>query len=153
MSLSTGQGPSQVATAAEHAESQIATKQEQVDVLDHLMKPEVQESLTLLIENLPKLAEMVTLLTKTYDLAQSVLTDQVLIEDIKGGVKEIVKPIQDKTKEIASAAIEANDRAHSDEATIGLFGLLKMLKDPQMQKMFRFTQAFLDVLSERQSQR
>lgn len=123
------------------------------DVLDHLLKPEVQESLTVLVDNLPKLAEMVTFLTKAYDLAQAVVTDRVLIDDLTGGVKEFVKPIQDKAKEYASAAIEANERAQAEEATIGLFGLLKMLKDPQVQKMFRFMQAFLDVLSERQKQR
>ncbi|MCP3774883.1 DUF1641 domain-containing protein [Paenibacillus sp. MZ04-78.2] len=126
---------------------------ESLDVLDQLMKPEVQESLTVLVENLPKLAEMVTILTKTYDLVQNVATDQVFIDDIKGGVEEFVKPIQDKAKNLASAAIEANDRAQEESTTIGLFGLLKMLKDPQVQKMFRFSQAFLEVLAERQQQR
>ncbi|WP_088832172.1 DUF1641 domain-containing protein [Paenibacillus tyrfis] len=128
-------------------------KRESLDVLDQLMKPEVQESLTVLVENLPKLAEMVTILTKTYDLVQNVATDRVFIEDIKGGVEEFVKPIQDTAKGLASAAIEANDRAQDESTTIGLFGLLKMLKDPQVQKMFRFSQAFLDVLAERQQQR
>lgn len=122
------------------------------DVLDQLMKPEVQESLTVLVENLPKLAEMVVILTKTYDLVQNVVTDKVLIDDLKGGVEEFVKPIQDKAKGYAAAAIEANDRAHADSATIGLFGLLKMLKDPQVQKTFRFAQAFLEVLSERNAE-
>ncbi|UUZ82233.1 DUF1641 domain-containing protein [Paenibacillus sp. P26] len=120
------------------------------DVLDQLMKPEVQESLTVLVENLPKLAEMVTLLTKAYDLVQNLATDRVLIEDLKGGMEEFVKPIQEKAKDYASAAIEANDRAQADSATIGLFGLLRMLKDPQVQKTFRFAQAFLDVMAERQ---
>ncbi|OXM82943.1 DUF1641 domain-containing protein [Paenibacillus rigui] len=130
-----------------------ATTAKELDVLDQLMKPEIQKSLTDLVENLPKLTEMVTVLTKAYDLAQTVATDKVLIEDMKNGLGEFVKPIQDKAKGIASAAIEANDRAQKDSSTIGLFGLLKLLKDPQMQKMFRFTQAYLDVMSERQNQR
>jgi len=147
------QGTPQTVPAAEGAVAPLAAKSEQPDLLDQLMKPEVQESLNLLVEQLPKLAEMVTVLTRTYDLVQSVVTDRVLIEDFAGGVKEIVKPIQEKAKEYASAAIEANDRAQSDETTIGLFGLLKMLKDPQVQKVFRFAQAFLEVLSERQKSR
>lgn len=125
----------------------------ELDVLDQLMKPEVQKSLSELVENLPKLAEMVTMMTKVYDVAQSLATDRVLIEDLKGGLEEFVKPIGDTAKGLASAAIEANDRSNLDSSTIGLFGLLKMLKDPQVQKMFRFTQAFLEVLSERQKQR
>ncbi len=131
-------------------ENSTSSSAKQPDVLDQLMKPEVQESLTMLVENLPKLTEMVTLLTKTYDFAQSVATDRVLIDDLAGGMQEIVKPIQEKAKDYAAAAIEANDRAQADANTIGLFGLLRMLKDPQVQKMFRFGQAFLDVLAERQ---
>ncbi|MED4601416.1 DUF1641 domain-containing protein [Paenibacillus validus] len=123
---------------------------ESLDVLDQLMKPEVQQSLTVLVDNLPKLAEMVTLLTKTYDLVQNVATDRVLIDDLKGGMEEFVKPIQEKVKSVAATAIEASDRAQAETATIGLFGLLKMLKDPQVQKMFRFAQAFLEVSAERQ---
>ncbi|WP_019535770.1 DUF1641 domain-containing protein [Paenibacillus ginsengihumi] len=120
------------------------------DVLDQLMKPEVQESLTILVENLPKLAEMVTILTKTYDVVQNLVTDKVLIDDLKGGVEEFVKPIQDKAKTYAQAAIEASDRAQAEPAQVGLFGILKMLKDPQVQKTLRFAQAFLEVTAERQ---
>ncbi|MCZ8522093.1 MULTISPECIES: DUF1641 domain-containing protein [Paenibacillus] len=134
------------------AEVQPAVR-EQLDVLDQLMKPEVQESLTVLVENLPKLAEMVTLLTKTYDIVQNVVTDKVLIEDIKGGVEEFVKPIGEKAKGLAAAAIEANDRTQVEASTVGLFGILKMLKDPQVQKTLRFAQAFLEVVGEKNQQR
>lgn len=51
--------------------------QEQLDVLQQLLKPEVQESLNVLANNLPKLAELSTLLTKTYDFAQAIATDDV----------------------------------------------------------------------------
>ena len=122
------------------------------DVLDQLMKPEVQQSLTVLVENMPKLAEMVTLMTKAYDFVQSVSTDRVLIEDLKGGMDEFVKPITEKAKGIASAAIEAGDRSQAETSTIGLFGLLKMLKDPQVQQSLRYAQAFLEVLGERRKQ-
>jgi len=122
------------------------------DVLDQLLKPEVQQSLSELVEQLPKLAEMAKLLTKAYDIAQTVANDRVLIDDLKGGIQEFVKPIQEKAKGIAAAAIEASDRAQEETATIGLFGLLKMLKDPQVQKALRFTQAFLEALSERKKQ-
>ncbi|WP_068776651.1 DUF1641 domain-containing protein [Paenibacillus sp. FJAT-26967] len=123
------------------------------DVLDQLMQPEVQESLTVLVENLPKLAEMVTIMTKAYDLAQSVATDQVLIDDLKGGMQEFVKPITEKAKGVAASAIEAGDRAQAETSTIGLFGLLKMLKDPTVQKSFRFVQAFLEIQADKQNQR
>ncbi|HZG75873.1 MAG TPA: DUF1641 domain-containing protein [Paenibacillus sp.] len=122
------------------------------DVLEQLLKPEVQEALTTLVDNLPKLAEMTALLTKTYDLAQKVVTDRVLIQDTIGGLQEVLKPIEAKAKYFASAAIEASDRAEADETTIGLFGMLKLLKDPELQRMLRFGQAYLDILGERKQQ-
>ena len=119
------------------------------DVLDQLLKPEVQEALTVLVDQLPKLSEMMALLTKTYDLAQKVATDRVLIQEMVGGIQEVVKPLEEKVKGYASAAIEANDRAENSDSTIGLFGMLKLLKDPELQKMLRFGQAYLDILGER----
>jgi uncharacterized protein YjgD (DUF1641 family) len=130
----------------------IVAESKSLDVLDQLLKPEVQESLTLLVDNLPKLAEMVNMLTKAYDFAQNVATDKVLINDFAQGIGEFVKPVQEKAKNIASAAIEAGERSQADvSTTIGLFGMLKMLKDPEVQKTLRFAQAFLNVLAERKN--
>lgn len=140
-----------------HAEETVLTEkkaramEEQIDLLEQLLKPDVQQSLTMLVENLPKLTEMVNALTKTYDVAQSVLTDRLLIDDFITGIQAFIKPVEGKVKEYAAAAIEANDRADDKtEATIGLFGLIKMLKDPQVQKMLRFGQAYLNILAEKQ---
>ncbi|MCQ6281622.1 DUF1641 domain-containing protein [Bacillus sp. EB600] len=126
-------------------------KSEQLEVLDQLLKPEVQESLTTLVEQLPKLTEIVNLLTKSYDFVQAVATDEVLKNDTVGAITEIVEPIKETVKSVAATAIEAKDRAEDSNEVIGLFGLLKMLKDPQAQKLFRFISAFLAVSAERSS--
>ncbi|MCM3388729.1 DUF1641 domain-containing protein [Ureibacillus chungkukjangi] len=122
------------------------------DLLDQLLKPEVQESLTTLVEQLPKLTEVVTLLTKTYDLAQLVATDDVLKSDTVSALKEMSEPVIGSVKTLAATAIEAKDRADATNETIGLFGLLKLLKDPEAQKLFRFANAFLEVQAERKTQ-
>ncbi|QQZ08829.1 DUF1641 domain-containing protein [Heyndrickxia vini] len=127
--------------------------QRQLDVLDQLLKPEVQESLTVLVEQLPKLAELVTILTKSYDFAKSVATDEVLKNDTVGAITEIVDPIKTGVKNIAQKAIEAKDIADDSTEVIGLFGMLKLLKDPQAQKLFRFLNAFLQVSEQRENQR
>ncbi|MFC0210924.1 DUF1641 domain-containing protein [Paenibacillus chartarius] len=119
------------------------------DVLDQLLKPEVQQSLSTLVEQLPKLTEMMTTLTKTYDFIQKVANDRILIQDMIGGIQEVVKPVEEKVKSYASAAIEASDRAEQSDAQIGLFGMLKLLKNPELQHMLRFAQAYLDILGER----
>src|SRR3954451_21625145 len=86
-------------------------KAEQLDVLDQLLKPEVQESLTGLVEQLPKLTELVNVLTKSYDFAQSVATDDVLKNDTVGAITEIAVPVVDSVKGLAATVIDANNRA------------------------------------------
>ncbi|HWK22436.1 MAG TPA: DUF1641 domain-containing protein [Ureibacillus sp.] len=122
------------------------------DLLDQLLKPEVQQSLTTLVEQLPKLAEVVTLLTKTYDMAQLVATDEVLKNDTVSALKEMSEPVIGSVKNLAATAIEAKDRAETTNETIGIFGLLKLLKDPETQKLFRFANAFLEIQAERKTQ-
>lgn len=136
-------------TKPEQETVQISASQGQLDVLDQLLKPEIQESLTTLVEQLPKLTELVNILTKSYDFAQTVATDEVLKSDTVGAITELVEPVKDTVKSMAATAIEAKDRADESNEVIGLFGLLKLLKDPQAQKMFRFVNAYLQISAER----
>lgn len=125
------------------------TKLEQHDLLDQLLKPEVQESLNLLIGELPKLTELVNLLTKTYEFAQLVTTDELLKKDTFGAIQDIAGPLKDSVKNIAATVIEAKDQAEESNEVIGLFGLLKMMKDPQAQKFFRVINAYLKISAEK----
>ncbi|MDF9759636.1 uncharacterized protein YjgD (DUF1641 family) [Peribacillus simplex] len=140
-------------TITQSQTEQINARQKQLDVLDQLLKPEVQESLNTLVEQLPKLTELVNILTKSYDFAQSVATDDVLKNDTVSAISEIATPVVGSVKGLAANAIEAKDRAEANNDVIGLFGLLRMMKDPQAQKLFRFAQAFLEVSSERKNQK
>ncbi|MBT2617437.1 MULTISPECIES: DUF1641 domain-containing protein [unclassified Bacillus (in: firmicutes)] len=140
-------------TITQSQTEQLNARQKQLDVLDQLLKPEVQESLNTLVEQLPKLTELVNILTKSYDFAQSVATDDVLKNDTVSAISEIATPVVHSVKGLAANAIEAKDRAEANNDVIGLFGLLRMMKDPQAQKLFRFAQAFLEVSSERKNQK
>ncbi|MEC2077768.1 DUF1641 domain-containing protein [Metabacillus fastidiosus] len=131
-------------------EEEVLNTRSNQEVLDQLLKPEVQESLTALIEQLPKLTELLNVLNKSYDFAQSVATDDVLKNDTVSAIKEISEPVVASVKNIAATAIEAKDRAEESNKAIGLFDLLKMIKDPQAQKLFRFVNAYLQVASERE---
>ncbi|MBT2646934.1 DUF1641 domain-containing protein, partial [Bacillus sp. ISL-34] len=51
-----------VVSKPEHETLNISANQEQLDILDQLLKPEVQESLNTLVEQLPKLTELVNIL-------------------------------------------------------------------------------------------
>ncbi len=132
-------------------QAQSTGSQQKQDLLDQLLKPEVQESLNTLVEQLPKLTEVVTLLTKAYDLAQLVATDEVLKSDTVSAVKEVAEPVIGSVKNIAAVAIEAKERAEETTESVGLFGLLKLLKDPEAQKLLRFANAFLEIQAERKA--
>ena len=118
------------------------------DLVDQLLKPEVQQSLTTLVDNLPKLTEMITKMTAAYDVVQSLATDKVFVDDIKAGFTGVVGPVIGQVKNAAATAIEAGDRAKRDTSSVSVFGLLKMLKDPNVQQALKFSQAYLDVLNE-----
>ena len=134
---------------AEQNSKNLSANLVQTELLDQLSKPEVQASLTALIEQLPKLTEVVNALTNTYDLTKSLATDEVLKSDTVGAIMELVEPVKGAVQNIAATAIEAKDRAEESNEVIGLFGLLKMLKDPQAQKLFRFMRAYLEISSEK----
>ena len=125
--------------------------QEQQDLLNQLLKPEVQASLTVIVEHLPKLAEMTQLLTSSYDFVKALATDETLKQDTVAAVSEMAMPMVDTVKSIAQKAIEAKDLAEKSNKTIGLFGLLAMLKDPQMQSVLRFADSFLQVSEKHKS--
>ncbi|MFS0780204.1 DUF1641 domain-containing protein [Bacillus sp. 1P06AnD] len=134
---------------SEQEVEQTTSNQEQLDVIDQLLQPEVQQSLTALVEQLPKLTELMEVLTKSYDFAQAVAKDDILKSDTVGAIQEIVEPVKKSVKSMAATAIEAKDRAEASTEVVGLFGLLKMIKDPQAQKLFRFLNAYLQINAEK----
>ncbi|PZD97491.1 DUF1641 domain-containing protein [Paenibacillus sambharensis] len=135
------------------ADKEQQTTQDLAQILVQLSKPEVQQSLVALMDNLPRLTEAAGKLADLYTLLNTLANDPVFVNDVKGGFNEMVMPVVDGAKGIASAAIEAKDRAETETDKIGVFGLLKMMNDPQAQKMFRFLRAFLAVTNERENAR
>ena len=131
----------------------LSVSQEQLDVLDQLLKPEVQASLNNLVEQLPKLTEMVGLLTKSYDFANSIATDETLKNDTVAAVTEMAGPVVSGAKSVARNVLEAKDRAEESNESIGVFGLMKMIKDPQVQGVLRFANAFLQVSAEQKAKK
>lgn len=118
------------------------------ELLEQLLKPEVQKSLTTLVELLPQLTDLVTTLAKSTETVKSLVTDERLQQDTVGAMKEFVGPVTNTVKQVAANVIEAKDRAEESQEVIGIFGSLKMLKDPQAQKLFRFLNAYLQVSAE-----
>ena len=121
----------------------------QEELLKQLSKPEVQESLITLLNQLPQLTEVVTALNKSYEFAHSIATDKVLVNDFANTAKGFGEPVVNTAKHIAVNAMEAKERAEQSTEVISIFSLMKMLKDPQIQKVLRFASAYLQVSNER----
>lgn len=145
--MTTPLNPEEAANTATEG-AQLPSDQKQ-DILDQLLKPEVQESLTTLVEKLPQLTELVEIMTKSYDVAKAVATDEVLKNDTTEFMKEIAGPVTSSAKNMAATVIEAKDLAAKNQETIGLFGLMKMIKDPEAQRVFRFLDAYLEIAGQR----
>lgn len=133
------------------AEQEIPAALPQEDILQQLLKPEVQESLLVLVQQLPQITQLVSVLSKSVDFVQSVATDEVLKNDTVGAISEIAGPVVGTVKNLAANVIEAKDRANASNENISLFGMMKMIKDPQVQHVLRFMNAYLQVSGERQT--
>ena len=131
----------------------VQTQAQQTALLEQLAKPEVQESLSQLVEQLPKLTEVLNSLTAVHDFTKSLATDPVFKNDMISATVEIMGPAVDCAKTTALNAIEAKERAAKSTETFSVFSIMKMMKDPQVQKMFRFLNAYLQVSNERESKK
>ncbi|MNR36585.1 hypothetical protein D3C85_1545190 [compost metagenome] len=105
------------------------------------------------MEQLPQITQLVSALTKSLDFVQTVASDEVLKNDTVGAIKELAEPVVDSVKTMAATVIEAKDRANESSENITLFGMMRMIKDPQVQKMLRFMNAYLQISGERNPQK
>lgn len=133
------------------AQSEVTPNQQAL--LEKLLKPEVQESLSTLVEQLPQLTELLTGLSKSYEFTKALATDEVFKNDMVSATAEVLGPVVEGAREVALNVVEAKDRAAKSQEVIGVFGLMKMLKDPQAQKLFRFMNAYLQVSNERENRK
>ncbi|QQE80087.1 DUF1641 domain-containing protein [Alicyclobacillus sp. SO9] len=120
-----------------------------LDVTELLLQPEVQHAVTELIQQLPKLAPLISLLGTGVEVATEALSDAEMMGGLETMVREKAKPLQTTVKNASEAIREAKSRAEKDNTYIGIFGVLRLLKDPNVQYALRFVQGMSDVVSER----
>ena len=122
------------------------------ELLDQLLKPEVQQSLTVLVEQLPQITELVQKLSKFYDTIKSLSTDEVLKNETFEAMHVFLEPAKQSIRQMAQNFMEARERAEKSNEVIGLFGLLRMIKDPQVQKCLRFMHSYLQIVAEKEAE-
>ncbi|MCL6487375.1 MAG: DUF1641 domain-containing protein [Alicyclobacillus mali] len=123
----------------------------QEDAFELLLKPENQEALRVIVEQLPKLASVLRLFGKLYDAAEEILSDGATLGAVEELVKEKTSPVMAKYRALTDAYREAKVRAEHDRTQFSVFGVLRLLKDPVVQENLRLISAFLAVQSERKA--
>lgn len=128
-------------------ENERATHTE-ADPFELLLKPEYQVALRDIVEILPKLATVMTLFGKLYDASAEAFSDPELMGAVEEIVRAKARPMLQTYNNLNVAVKEAKERAEADTTQIGVFGILKMLKDPVVQKNLKLVSAFLSVWAE-----
>lgn len=155
-----------------------ATNKEGVDVSDVLLDPQVQVSLNTILEKLPQLAQVMTALTKdeetlesltnviaqlprlskilylvgrVYQAAEDVVNDGDTLDGAAKMLQQYTQPVFAMAGKSFHAYQAAKERAEHDTTTYSVFSLLKLLKDPNVQKLIRLGTAFLDELGDESS--
>ncbi|GMA56508.1 uncharacterized protein YjgD (DUF1641 family) [Alicyclobacillus sacchari] len=112
---------------------------------------ETLASLTTVIENLPRLSKIVYLLGRVYQAAEDVVTDGDTLEGFSNMFQKFTHPAVDVAKKGLRAYNAAKERAEHDTTVYSVFSLLKLLKDPNVQKGIRLATAMLDELGKESS--
>lgn len=86
-----------------------------------------------LVNKLPKLAKYAESAEMLLDFGQSVISDKQSVENLAKGVESMTEPVRDKMRQGMTMLGEAKQRAKYDQEPIGIFSLLKLLKDPSVQ--------------------
>lgn len=73
------------------------------------------------------------------------ISDKQSVENLAKGVESMTEPVRDKMRQGMTMLGEAKQRAKYDQEPIGIFSLLKLLKDPSVQSGLQFLKALLEV--------
>lgn len=103
-----------------------------------------------LVNKLPKLVHYIEVLEPWIDFAAGVLADTESMKYLTDGVGSLVESTVGKGKTYYE---EAKQRASQDTTPVGVFTLMKLLKDPTVQSSVKVAKSFLEVMEERKQAR
>lgn len=100
-----------------------------------------------LLEKMPKLVKYVNALENVADFVESIGKDKQSQQYLLNGVKGYIAST--KVENGIAVLREAKARAEHNHETVSIFSLIRLMKDPTVQKTLRFTQSLLEVLAEK----
>lgn len=121
------------------------------DLPDVSITRDTLNAMMVLVDKLPKLVETITALEPMVEFVQAILSDRDSLQNLVKGAEDLIRPTQQRVQEGLSIMEEAKSRAATDRTQVGIFSLLKLLKDPNVQYGIHFMQAVIAVIGERKS--
>lgn len=110
---------------------------------------ETLHAIAALINKLPKLAQYVEYADKAIRFGQAVWSDEESVQSLTKGAESLAAPIVNKMQDVSAILEDAKRRASQDPSPIGMFTLLKLMKDPAVQSGLQFLRALLAVIEDR----
>ena len=101
-----------------------------------------------LVNKLPKLVRYLEVLEPWIDFAVDVLADDGSVQHLTQGVNSLVEPIQSTVGKGRNILEDGKRRASADASHVGVFTLLKLLKEPTLQRGIKVAKSCLEVLEE-----
>lgn len=110
---------------------------------------ETLKNLIALIDKLPFLVRMANLLEQSVGFVEAVMNDKQSVNDLAEGLKDNARGITDQVQKGYSLMQEVQARAAANpQQQISIFTVLKWMKEPSVQNILRYVQAFIQVLNE-----
>lgn len=110
---------------------------------------ETLQAVATLINKLPKFAKYAEYAETFLDFGQAVISDKESIQYLTKGMESLTAPICQMMQQGASILEDVKKRADKEETPVGIFTLLKMLKDPTVQSGLQLIRAILAVIEDR----
>ncbi len=104
-----------------------------------------------LLDKLPMLVKLTNWLEIGVDLVEPMMTDQELLPLFIKTVFDATLPVGQLFNEYYGVFKEAKSKADKDSTNYGVFGLMRFLKDPTVQKSLRIAAAFLSELAAKEA--
>ncbi len=102
-----------------------------------------------LLNKLPKLLQYLEVLEPWVEFAIGVLQDEDSMRYLTTEVGALTQPIQSTVDKGRSLLQDAKRKAAKDNSQMGVFTLVKLLRDPTLQEGLKLAKAVLEVIEER----
>ncbi|WP_338752154.1 hypothetical protein [Bacillus sp. FJAT-52991] len=103
-----------------------------------------------LLEKLPLLLQLTEKLETVIRFAEQVLGDQQSIDYLQKSVEGYLEPVKTKINTGKTLWEEVQTKAEVNTQHISVFTVLKWIKDPSVQRILSYVQAFIDTMPKKQ---